>query len=50
MAEYKFDGKLPRNKSGSRVAEIDGRYVRDSRDSRVADFDGEVRVGSVLAG
>lgn len=41
MPEFKFDGRVLRNKSGSRVAEVDGKYVRDSHGARVGEFDGK---------
>ena len=41
MSEFKFDGKVLRSKSGSRVAETDGKYVRDSHGSRIGEFDGK---------
>jgi hypothetical protein len=41
VAEFKFDGKVLRSKSGSRVAETDGKYVRDSHGRRIGEFDGK---------
>jgi hypothetical protein len=41
MSDFKFDGKMLRNRAGSRVAEIDGKYVRDSHGSRIGEFDGK---------
>jgi len=42
VAEFKFDGKVLRSKSGSRVAETDGKYVRDSHGRRIGQFDGKI--------
>ena len=42
MAEYAFDGRWLRKKSGQKVGEIDRKNIRDAHNKVVAVFDGKV--------
>lgn len=41
VADYKFDGKELRDRSGHKIAVLDGKYIRDASGSKVGEIDGK---------